>query len=121
VGDGLDPGTDMGPVQNRPQLDRVRSLVADAEARGAEVFFRGDAPDGPGYWHPVTLVRYAGEDSAGEDLLEPPAQARRKERFRVGPSQWCRFDNVVVEPLDGGVDEFAKIILVVSERLPKNF
>jgi acyl-CoA reductase-like NAD-dependent aldehyde dehydrogenase len=63
VGDGLDAGTDMGPVQNAPQLGRVRSLLADAEARGAEVFFRGEAPDGPGYWHPVTLVRHAGDDT----------------------------------------------------------
>jgi acyl-CoA reductase-like NAD-dependent aldehyde dehydrogenase len=63
VGDGLTPGTDMGPVQNRPQLDRVRALLADARGRGAEVFFRGQAPDGGGYWHPVTLVRGAGEDA----------------------------------------------------------
>jgi acyl-CoA reductase-like NAD-dependent aldehyde dehydrogenase len=62
VGDGLNPGTDVGPVQNRPQLDRVKALVADAESRGAQVFFRGKAPDGPGYWHPVTLVRGAGDD-----------------------------------------------------------
>lgn len=57
VGNGLDEGVDMGPVQNGVQLARVRGLLADAEAAGADVFFRGEAPDGPGYWHPVTLVR----------------------------------------------------------------
>jgi acyl-CoA reductase-like NAD-dependent aldehyde dehydrogenase len=62
VGNGFDPGVDMGPVQNRPQLERVRGLLADARERGAEVFFRGEAPDGPGNWHPVVLVRGAGDD-----------------------------------------------------------
>ncbi|MGD9530215.1 aldehyde dehydrogenase family protein [Pseudonocardia sp.] len=57
VGNGFTDGVDMGPVQNAPQLQRVRGLLADALDRGGEVYFRGDAPDGPGYWHPVTLVR----------------------------------------------------------------
>lgn len=62
VGDGFTPGVDMGPVQNARQRDRVRGLLTDAVVRGAEVFFRGAAPDGPGFWHPVTLVRGAGDD-----------------------------------------------------------
>ncbi|MGE0296372.1 aldehyde dehydrogenase family protein [Pseudonocardia sp.] len=62
VGDGFTDGVDMGPVQNAPQLRRVQGLLADAVGRGAEVYFRGEAPDGPGYWHPVTLVRGAGDD-----------------------------------------------------------
>jgi acyl-CoA reductase-like NAD-dependent aldehyde dehydrogenase len=62
VGDGMEEGVDMGPVQNRPQLERVQSLVAGAEQGGAEVYFRGKAPAGPGYFHPVTLVRNAAED-----------------------------------------------------------
>ncbi|SHK09678.1 Acyl-CoA reductase [Pseudonocardia thermophila] len=62
VGDGFADGVDMGPLQNRPQLDLVRSLVADAEQHGAEVYFRGEAPDGPGFFHPVTLVRRVRDD-----------------------------------------------------------
>ena len=57
VGNGLDEGVDMGPVQNGAQLARVKGLLADAQAAGGEVFFRGEAPEGPGYWHPATLVR----------------------------------------------------------------
>ncbi|HSV38885.1 MAG TPA: aldehyde dehydrogenase family protein [Nocardioidaceae bacterium] len=57
VGDGLEDGIDMGPIQNKQQFDKVSALVADAERSGADVFFRGDAPAGPGYFHPVTLVR----------------------------------------------------------------
>jgi acyl-CoA reductase-like NAD-dependent aldehyde dehydrogenase len=62
VGDGTEEGVDMGPVQNRPQLERVQSLVAAAEQRGAEVYFRGKAPAGPGYFHPVALVRGATDE-----------------------------------------------------------
>jgi len=62
VGDGTEDGVDMGPVQNRPQLERVQSLLAGAEQRGAEVYFRGQAPAGPGYFHPVALVRNATDE-----------------------------------------------------------
>src|SRR5207237_6729216 len=57
VGDGRRDGVDMGPIQNKPQRERVESLVASADAQGADVYFRGEAPAGPGYFHPVTLVR----------------------------------------------------------------
>ncbi len=119
VGDGLDPGTDMGPVQNAPQLDRVRSLLADAEARGAEVFFRGQAPDGPGYWHPVTLVRHAGEDTplVAEEQFGPvlplltydtvaDAVARANASpFALGASVWSADEDratAVAETLEAG-------------------
>src|SRR5271166_146990 len=119
VGDGLDPGTDMGPVQNRPQLDRVRSLVADAEARGAEVFFRGEAPDGPGYWHPVTLVRRAGEDTplvAEEqfgpvlplltyDTVADAVSRANASAFALGASVWSADEDratAVAETLEAG-------------------
>jgi len=61
VGDGTDEGVDMGPIQNKPQFERVRSLLAAAEQAGAEVCFRGEAPAGPGYFHPVALVRNAAD------------------------------------------------------------
>ncbi len=61
VGPGLQDGVTAGPVQNRPQLDRVRELTEDALARGGEAFFTGEVPDGPGYWFPTTLVRGVDE------------------------------------------------------------
>lgn len=62
VGDGQRDGVDMGPIQNKAQYDRVVSLLAAAEDDGADVYFRGKAPDGPGYFHPVTLVRNVTDD-----------------------------------------------------------
>lgn len=54
-------GVTAGPVQNAPQLERVRGLTEDALARGGEAFFRGEVPDGPGYRFPTTLVRGVAE------------------------------------------------------------
>ncbi len=57
MGNGLDDGVDMGPVQNAAQFTKVRGYVDDAANRGADVYFRGEVPECPGYFHPVTLVR----------------------------------------------------------------
>ena len=61
VGPGLQEGVKAGPVQNKPQLDRVRELTDGALAAGGEAFHRGEIPDGPGYWFPTTLVRGVAE------------------------------------------------------------
>ena len=62
VGDGTQEGVDMGPIQNKAQYDRVVSLLLAAQDAGADPYFRGKAPEGPGYFHPVTLVRNVTDD-----------------------------------------------------------
>lgn len=49
VGDGLDPNTDMGPLNNRQQLDKVQDLVRNAEASGARVTPMGKKADAQGW------------------------------------------------------------------------
>lgn len=56
VGDGLDPASALGPVQNKNQLDIVSTYVEDAKARGGRVLLGGSATGGSGYFYPVTLV-----------------------------------------------------------------
>ncbi|MFJ2515245.1 aldehyde dehydrogenase family protein [Streptomyces griseoviridis] len=51
VGDPSDPGTQMGPLISRAQLDRVRAYI-DPDAPG----IRGKAPEGPGFWFPPTVL-----------------------------------------------------------------
>ncbi|MEV7286550.1 aldehyde dehydrogenase family protein [Streptomyces sp. NPDC093252] len=51
VGDPAAPGTDMGPLISRAQLDRVRSYVTP----GLDGI-RGKAPEGPGFWFPPTVL-----------------------------------------------------------------
>ena len=62
-----DPALDssqMGPLISKRQWDRVSSYVPD----GAPVAFRGDAPDGPGFWFPPTVL--APVDAADRAVTE---------------------------------------------------
>lgn len=56
VGDGLDQGTQFGPLQNRMQYDRVCDLLEDARRTG-RIVAGGVLPEGPGYFVPPTIVR----------------------------------------------------------------
>ena len=61
VGDGLNPDTTMGPVNNAKQLRIVTHMIAEARAKGADVKECGQVPDpglytGGGYFQKPTLV-----------------------------------------------------------------
>lgn len=56
VGDGALDGTQLGPINNKPQFERVGGLVADAVARGAKVAAGGKAMEGPGYFFEPTIL-----------------------------------------------------------------
>jgi len=57
MGQGLDEGNVLGPLQNQMQWNVVNRLVEDARARGARVIMGGDPDHGaPGYFYPKTLV-----------------------------------------------------------------
>jgi acyl-CoA reductase-like NAD-dependent aldehyde dehydrogenase len=55
VTDPADEAAEMGPLISAGQRQTVRSYVEDATA-DVEVAFRGEAPSGPGYWYPATVV-----------------------------------------------------------------
>ncbi len=55
VGDGLQQGTSIGPLQNRMQFDKVTELLADARKHGT-VLAGGDTPE-KGYFIRPTIVR----------------------------------------------------------------
>lgn len=56
VGNGLDEGTALGPLQNRAQFDIVSTYVDEAREQGARILTGGAPMEGPGYFYPVTLV-----------------------------------------------------------------
>ena len=56
VGDGLQQGTQLGPLQNRMQYEKVKELLDDAKKHG-RVIAGGEVPDKPGYFIRPTIVR----------------------------------------------------------------
>jgi len=57
VGDGFDPQTSLGPVQNQPQYRRLQSVWEEIKRSGVKVLFRGDVPTNTeGFFSTVTLL-----------------------------------------------------------------
>jgi len=62
VDDGSKQGTQVGPIQNKMQFDKVKALLDDAKQRGT-VLAGGEALDRPGYFIPPTIVRDLDDDA----------------------------------------------------------
>lgn len=56
LGPGIDPATTLGPLINADQLATVTELVDDAVRAGAKVLLGGEAPGGPGWFYPATVL-----------------------------------------------------------------
>ncbi|MCO7202625.1 aldehyde dehydrogenase family protein [Microbacterium sp. CnD16-F] len=67
VGDPNDESTEMGPLISAAQRDRVASYVD-----GADVAFRGTAPEGDGFWFaPTVVLAGRGDRIAKEEVFGP--------------------------------------------------
>ncbi|NCF44577.1 MAG: aldehyde dehydrogenase family protein [Proteobacteria bacterium] len=62
IGDGLEQGTKLGPLNNKMQYDKVRELIEEAKNDG-NVIAGGEFPDKPGYFIRPTIVRDIKEGS----------------------------------------------------------
>jgi acyl-CoA reductase-like NAD-dependent aldehyde dehydrogenase len=62
VGNGLEEGTEMGPLQNAAQFERVMGLIEDAAAQG-KVIAGGSRTNGKGYFIAPTIVRDLPDDA----------------------------------------------------------
>jgi acyl-CoA reductase-like NAD-dependent aldehyde dehydrogenase len=68
VGDPSDDATEMGPLISSAHRESVSAFVE------GEPLFRGEVPDGPGYWFPCTLVEATNDDRiAREEVFGPVA------------------------------------------------
>jgi betaine-aldehyde dehydrogenase len=68
VGDPRSMDTEMGPLVSKSHWDTVASYVPD----DAPVAFRGDAPSGPGYWFPPTVLTPSRTDrTVTEEIFGP--------------------------------------------------
>ena len=63
VGDGAHQGTDLGPIQNRMQFDKLKDLLADAKANGLRFLAGGEIPEGAGFFVPITIIDNPPEDA----------------------------------------------------------
>jgi acyl-CoA reductase-like NAD-dependent aldehyde dehydrogenase len=102
TGDGFDPASQLGPINNRPQFERVSELVDDARKAGARVVAGGERLGERGYFFCPTLladvdngVRIVDEEQFGpalpvvryRDLDEAIARANAT-HFGLGASVW---------------------------------
>jgi acyl-CoA reductase-like NAD-dependent aldehyde dehydrogenase len=69
VGDPEDDATEMGPLVSAAHRETVASFVE------GDPLFRGDAPDGKGFWYPATLVEARPEDRIARDEVFGPVAA----------------------------------------------
>ncbi|MDQ2983279.1 MAG: aldehyde dehydrogenase family protein [Actinomycetota bacterium] len=68
VADPEDEASEMGPLISAEQRDRVSSYV------DGNVVYRGNTPDGSGFWFPCTLVEATNDDRvAREEVFGPVA------------------------------------------------
>jgi acyl-CoA reductase-like NAD-dependent aldehyde dehydrogenase len=61
VGNGLDEGTELGPINNEPQFERVKGLVAEAIEQGAVAAAGGHPIEGDGYFFEPTILTNLAE------------------------------------------------------------
>ncbi|SJM60224.1 NAD-dependent succinate-semialdehyde dehydrogenase [Gulosibacter sp. 10] len=75
VGDGLEEGTDIGPMIDRGAVANIQALVDDAIGKGAEALIGGSGVEGPGSFYPPTVLRNVPRDARmlDEEVFGPVA------------------------------------------------
>jgi succinate-semialdehyde dehydrogenase/glutarate-semialdehyde dehydrogenase len=63
VGNGMDPGTAMGPLANPRRPDAIAALVGDAVTKGARLETGGNRIDGAGNFYAPTLLADVPDDA----------------------------------------------------------
>lgn len=64
VGDGFEQGTDLGPLIDDAAVAKVREHIADATAKGGQVFYGGEGHELGGNFFQPTIVTGATRDMA---------------------------------------------------------
>jgi acyl-CoA reductase-like NAD-dependent aldehyde dehydrogenase len=63
VGDGLNPATKLGPIQNRMQYDKVLGVIEDTKNAGGRFIAGAEQPKSPGYFVNPAIVTGLDESS----------------------------------------------------------
>jgi succinate-semialdehyde dehydrogenase/glutarate-semialdehyde dehydrogenase len=75
LGRGTEDGTDVGPLIDEAQREKVEELVGDAVERGARALTGSGRVDGPGYFYEPTVLADVPEDARllREEIFGPVA------------------------------------------------
>ncbi len=110
VGSGLEPTTQMGPINNLPQYERVKDLIGSARQDGATFVTGGDVPDRPGYFVDPTLVtgiedgsRLVDEEQFGPVLPIIPVRSAEDAIERANASHFGLGGSIWTADVDRGV------------------
>jgi aldehyde dehydrogenase (NAD+) len=115
VGDPLDKNTDIGAINSKPQLDKIRSLVDAGVAEGGELIQPRCSFPAKGYWFPPSLITgvTASHRVAQEEIFGPVLSVMT---FRT-PDEAIERANNTPYGLSAGVwtDKGSKIFKIVSK------
>lgn len=101
IGDGAQQGTELGPLQNRAQYEKVKAYLDEARANG-RIVAGGDVPDRVGYFVQPTIVtdmvegtRLVDEEQFGPILpilkytdLDDAVERANATEYGLGASVW---------------------------------
>jgi succinate-semialdehyde dehydrogenase/glutarate-semialdehyde dehydrogenase len=134
VGDPLDAATDVGPIVNAAERDKLGEQVAAAVAAGGRVLTGGKALPGKGFFFPPTVIAGVprGSAAAKDEIFGPVAmlfRARDAEEavsianetpFGLGSSVWTRDPaerQFFVDEIEAGAT-FVNAMVASDPRLP---
>ncbi len=108
VGNGLDAATQMGPLVDRGQWERVSRQVQEAVAAGATVHHGGAPLPGPGFFYPPTVLTQ----------LDPACSLMQEETF--GPVAPCiPFDDFEEAIAQANASHFGLAAMVMTTSAPR--
>jgi aldehyde dehydrogenase (NAD+) len=115
VGNPLDKNTDIGAINSRPQLEKIRALVQTGVDEGAELVQNTCALPDRGYWYPPTFLTgvTASHRVAQEEIFGPVLSVMT---FRT-PEEALERANNTPYGLSAGVwtDKGSKIFKMVNK------
>ena len=115
VGNPLDKNTDIGAINSRPQLDKIRELVQSGVDEGAELTQTQCALPAKGYWFPPTFLTGVthAHRVASEEIFGPVLSVMT---FRTPEEAFERANNIPYG-LSAGVwtDKGSKIFKMVNK------
>ena len=115
IGNPLDKNTDIGAINNRPQLEKIRELVQSGADEGAQVVQPKCQLPARGYWYPPTFLTgvTASHRVAQEEIFGPVLSVMT---FRT-PEEAVERANNTPYGLSAGVwtDKGSKIFKLVNQ------